>query len=62
MNLTDSILVKQILKYGDVDFTNSSPRQEPCGIYTINSTDNDNPASITVENCDSLVNILEIKK
>lgn len=60
--VADSTLVKQTLKNGSIDFSTSDPRHEPCGVYVINDTNDNKTISITLQNCDSLVNVLEIKK
>ena len=62
VSIADSALVKQILKKGHVNFSKSNTRQEPCGVYVIEDTHSDKTISITVQNCDSLVNVMKIKK
>lgn len=49
----DSSDVRYILKKGDINFSKSNPRQEPCGIYVIEGSYNDDEVSLTVQNCDS---------
>ncbi|MEP3836973.1 MAG: hypothetical protein ABJM36_04970 [Algibacter sp.] len=60
----DSIEIKYILKKGDINFSESSPRQEPCGVYIIDANYNDKDFSLIVENCDSTATLqnLIIKK
>ncbi|MBB1489759.1 DUF4258 domain-containing protein [Oceanospirillum sp. D5] len=53
----DANTIKELLKTGDVNFSKSTPRQKPCGIYLIESSLNDKTIEITVENCDSLVKV-----
>ena len=49
----DSSDLRYILKKGDINFSKSNPRQEPCGIYVIEGLYNDDEVSLTVQNCDS---------
>ncbi len=53
----DTTTVKSLIEKGDVNFSKSTPRQEPCGIYLIESKIEDKEIEIVVENCDSLVKI-----
>lgn len=56
----DSIKINELLKTGDVIFSKSNPRQEPCGVYLIENTLNKKVVEISVENCDSLVKIINL--
>jgi len=56
----DSSTIKYILKKGDINFSKSNTRQEPCGLYAIEGLDNDNEITLTVENCDSIATVLNI--
>ncbi|GAA4808267.1 hypothetical protein [Litoribaculum gwangyangense] len=58
--MIDSSKISQILKKGDLNFSESNPRQEPCGVYFIEGLINDKNISIKVENCDSIATILDI--
>ncbi|GAL70790.1 hypothetical protein JCM19302_2512 [Jejuia pallidilutea] len=49
-----------LLKSGDINFSKSTPRQEPCGIYIIENKLNEKDIEISVENCDSIVKILNV--
>lgn len=60
-NKLDSIDLHYILNKGDINFSNSKPRQEPCGIYSVVGTLNDKEIVLTIENCDSIATILHIK-
>ncbi|WP_298555643.1 hypothetical protein [uncultured Algibacter sp.] len=57
----DSADLSYILKKGDINFSDSNPRQEPCGIYIVEGTHNENEAVLTIENCDSIATILNLK-
>lgn len=59
MNI-DSTIVKDIIKYGDVDFSESETRTKPCKSYIIDNTYKKKPVQIKLKNCDSLVTILNI--
>lgn len=56
----DSTTLHTILKKGDVNFSNSDTRHEPCGLYAIEKDIENQNVSITVENCDSIVTIQKI--
>lgn len=54
----DSLDISTVLQQGDIVFSESEPRKEPCGVYKIKFEEKE----IMVENCDSLVSILSYKK
>jgi len=57
----DSAGIDYILKKGDINFSNSQPRQEPCSVYAVEGIHNNNEVILTVENCDSIATILNLK-
>mgnify|MGYP001077293743 CR=1 FL=1 len=57
----DSATIKKALLKGDVDFSMSNTRQKPCGIYVIESYIDDKEVILTVENCDSIATLKNIK-
>jgi ABC-type molybdate transport system substrate-binding protein len=57
----DSLSINKALKKGNVIFSESDTRQEPCGVYAINSYINDSEITLTVENCDSIATLQNIK-
>jgi len=57
----DSISIIKALKTGDVNFSESNTRQEPCGAYAIHSYINDKEIILTIENCDSIATLQNIK-
>ncbi len=59
--IMDTVDIKYILKKGDINFSESNPRQEPCGVYIVEGMHNDYEVSLTVENCDSTATILSLK-
>ncbi|GAA4937433.1 hypothetical protein GCM10023314_07360 [Algibacter agarivorans] len=53
----DSSEIHTILKKGDINFSKSNTRQEPCGIYLVEGDLNEKEIALTVENCDSIATI-----
>lgn len=60
LNKLDTLKINELLKTGDVIFSKSTPRQTPCGIYLIENELNNKEIEISVENCDSLVTIINL--
>jgi len=56
----DTISILDLLINGDVDFSKSKVRLEPCRFYWIDGFIHEKDASIYVENCDTIVTIQEI--
>ncbi len=56
----DSTAIANILQEGDVDFSKSKPRQEPCRYYWIDGYINKKEAAVYVQNCDSIVTIQQV--
>lgn len=56
----DSATLKNILKYGDIQFSKSNTRKEPCGIYFLESRTKNADLDLRIENCDSIATILEV--
>ncbi|MCK0131519.1 hypothetical protein MWU59_08385 [Flavobacteriaceae bacterium F08102] len=56
----DSAAIALMLIQGDIDFSKSKVRQEPCRYYWIDGYLLEKEASIYVQNCDSTVTIQEI--
>jgi hypothetical protein len=59
-NLIDSTTISYLLKKGDINFSKSTPREKPCGIYAIEGEYKDIEMLMTVQNCDSVATILNI--
>ena len=53
----DSTVIVQMLLNGDIDFSKSKVRQEPCRYYWIDGYVKEKEASIYVENCDTIITI-----
>jgi hypothetical protein len=60
-NLIDSLGIQNVLRKGDINFSESDPRKKPCGIYFVEGEFNDNDVVLTVENCDSIATIKDLK-
>lgn len=58
--LIDSSDVKYLLKTGDIDFSKSKTRKQPCSVYHIESDIHKKPIALTVENCDSTATIIQL--
>lgn len=58
----DSADIMYVLKKGDINFSESKTRQEPCGIYIIEGDYNNNEIILAVENCDSVATIKDLIK
>ena len=56
----DSTVIERFLSEGDIDFSKSKPRQEPCRYYWIDGFIKEQSAAIYVENCDTLVTIQKL--
>ncbi|OEK08477.1 hypothetical protein A8C32_03230 [Flavivirga aquatica] len=57
----DSVGIHTILKKGDINFSKSNTRKKPCGIYSIEGELNEKEIVLTVENCDSIATITNLK-
>lgn len=60
----DSTTVKNLIKYGDVDFNRSVINEESCNTYLIENTYQDREVSLTVLNCkeEAIINALSIQQ
>ena len=56
----DSMEVVKLLSNGDIDFSKSKVRQEPCRYYWIDGFLQEKEAAIYVQNCDTLITIQKI--
>ncbi|MGB6268913.1 MAG: hypothetical protein WBF67_07880 [Olleya sp.] len=58
----DTASISYLLKEGDVDFSKSEPRKEPCGIYYISGETKDKKnISLYIQNCDSIATLQSIQ-
>ncbi len=58
LSALDTTRINELLKTGHVNFSKSTPRQTPCGIYLIENELDNKEIEISVANCDSLVKVL----
>ena len=62
INITDSSLIKDLLKNGEVNFSKSDTRQKPCGLYVVENTYDEKEITLTLQNCDSIVEVISLQK
>ena len=60
-NPVDSTDVSRILETGDIDFSKSNVKNNPCRNYLINGTNDQQNIALRVEVCDSIATIKTIK-
>ena len=56
----DTLTISNIIRYGNVDFSNSDTKSERCKVYLIENTYKDQEVILSVENCDSIATIKTI--
>ncbi len=56
----DSSVVVQLIKFGDVDFSESDTKAEGCKTYKIDNTYKEQEVSMQIKNCDSIATILSL--
>ena len=56
----DTLTVSNIIRYGNVDFSNSDTKSEGCKVYLIENTYKDQEVILSVENCDSIATVKTI--
>lgn len=59
--IIDSTDINQILVDGDIDFSKSQVKNNPCRMYLINGTIKKQNAELTVKICDSIATIETLK-
>lgn len=57
----DTTKINYILFKGDIDFSKSDTRKEPCGIYFIESNIDGKDTGISVENCKKTATVLSVE-
>ncbi len=57
----DALLITNVLKNGNINFSKSKTRQDPCGLYIIEGHSENKEVILTVENCDSVATITNLK-
>ena len=56
----DTLTISNIIRYGNVDFSNSDTKSERCKVYLIENTYKDQEVILSVENCDSIATVKTI--
>jgi len=56
----DSLTISEILKSGNVNFSEGNRKLDSCKIYVIDSELNDKDVSLSVKNCETIATILSI--
>jgi len=59
-NKLDSTIVKDLIRYGDVDFSRSQTNLDSCNIYHISNIFKDLEMQLIVKNCESQSQILSM--
>jgi hypothetical protein len=57
----DSMKVSNLIKTGDIDFSNSKTHLDSCNIYTIESKLDSEEVILMVENCKEVATILSLR-
>ena len=58
----DSLDIRAILKNGDIDFSRSRVKNEPCRLYWIEGQGKQSSLLISVELCDSVATVSSLKR
>jgi len=58
----DSLDIRAILKNGDIDFSKSRVKNEPCRLYWIEGQGKQSSLLISVELCDSIATVSSVKR
>ncbi|BAO77443.1 hypothetical protein [Winogradskyella sp. PG-2] len=56
----DSITIINLVKFGNVDFSESITNLDSCNVYIIENSYKEQEMELTVKNCDSLATLLKI--
>jgi hypothetical protein len=60
-NNLDSIAVNYVLRKGNINFSESDARQNPCGMYIVEGDFEEKEIILTIENCDSIATITNFR-
>ena len=60
-NTIDSTIIRQLIKFGHVDFSESDTKGEPCKTYHIDNIYKERDVVLKIENCDSIARIIDFK-
>ena len=56
----DSLTISEILKFGDVNFSESKTNLDSCNIYVLERNFNEKEISLSIENCETTATINSI--
>ena len=59
-NKLDTSVVKNLIRFGDVDFKKSNTKLDSCKVYHIENIYKNNLIKLKVENCDSVSKIIDM--
>ena len=60
-NRINTIDINSVLKKGNINFSKSNTRQKPCPLYIIEGNSGSKGIILTVQNCDSIATITNLK-
>lgn len=60
-NAIDTLIVRELLRYGDVNFSESDKNAEPCKIYQVENTFKEREVIMQVQNCSLVSTIIDFK-
>ncbi|KJD36045.1 hypothetical protein PW52_05355 [Tamlana sedimentorum] len=60
-NTLDTTKLNAAIKHGNIIFSKSETRKEPCASYYLENTIDDKNVAITIENCDSIATVTHLK-
>jgi len=56
----DSVTISEILKFGNVNFSEGNRDLDSCKIYVIESEVNNQEVSLSIENCETIATLMSI--
>ncbi|MBP92612.1 MAG: hypothetical protein CMC55_00670 [Flavobacteriaceae bacterium] len=56
----DSATIQSIIKHGDIQFSKSDTKKEPCSIYYLEGRLQEAVLDLLIENCDSVATITKV--
>lgn len=60
-NAIDTLIVRELIKYSDVNFSESDKKAEPCKIYQVENTYKEREVIMRIQNCSLVSTILDLK-
>ncbi|MCB4808539.1 hypothetical protein LG651_09760 [Tamlana sp. 62-3] len=60
-NAIDTAKLNAAIKHGNINFSKSETRKEPCAFYYLENIIDDKNVAITIENCDSIATVTYLK-